>query len=117
MRPRPPNEESRPTAAALVASEAHNMRLDPCARRPQPRREGADLWTTPPCLIRALGEYVLPGLPEGPVWEPASGDGQLAAAIRRANEPCPSITQSPCHRIPGPLAGRKDPNEAMDLPV
>jgi hypothetical protein len=60
------------------------MRLDPCALRPQPRRAGPDLWTTPPCLIRALGEYVLPGLPEGPVWEPASGDGQLAAAIRRA---------------------------------
>jgi hypothetical protein len=28
---------------------------------------------------------------------------------RRANEPCPSLAQSPCHRIPGPLAGRKDP--------
>jgi hypothetical protein len=38
----------------------------------------------------------------------------LEAAIGRANEPCPSITQSPCHRIPGPSAGRKDPPAAAD---
>jgi hypothetical protein len=40
----------------------------------------------------------------------------LAAALHRANQSCPNITQSPCHRIPGPLAGRKDPKEVTDLP-
>jgi len=62
----------------------HRRRLDPPAQRGQPRREGPDAWATPACLIAALCTHVLPALPEGAIWEPAAGDGQLAAAIRAA---------------------------------
>jgi hypothetical protein len=55
------------------------------ALRPQPTRTGRDVWPTPACLIDALVAHVLPGLPaEGPIWEPAAGDGRLANALRRA---------------------------------
>jgi hypothetical protein len=60
-------------------------RPDPPAQRGQPRRTGADSWTTSPRLIRALVENVLPVLPPGPVWEPACGTGALATAIRIAD--------------------------------
>jgi hypothetical protein len=62
----------------------YRRRPDPPAQRGQPRRDGPDAWATPPCLIRALVEQVLPELPEGAIWEPAAGDGQLAAMIRLA---------------------------------
>jgi hypothetical protein len=62
----------------------HKRRRDPCAQRPQPRREGPDSWATPVCLIGALIEHALPELPTGAIWEPAAGDGRLAAAMRRA---------------------------------
>jgi hypothetical protein len=54
------------------------------ALRPQPRRDGPDDWPTPSCLAAALCRHVLPGLPAGPVWEPAAGAGTLAAAMRVA---------------------------------
>jgi hypothetical protein len=56
-------------------------RPDPPALRPQPARSGPDFWPTPPCLVEALVQFVLPVLPRGPVWECASGDGRLARAI------------------------------------
>src|SRR5689334_16999212 len=55
--------------------------------RPQPTRTGPDFWATPACLIAALVKFVLPALPDGPVWECAAGDGTLAAAIRAAGRP------------------------------
>lgn len=59
-------------------------RRDPAALRPQPRRDGADNWPTPACLLGALVEHVLAELPPGPIWEPAAGDGGLARALREA---------------------------------
>ena len=43
-----------------------------------------DLWSTPPDLIAALTEFVLPSLPAGPVWEAAAGAGALVDALRAA---------------------------------
>jgi hypothetical protein len=57
---------------------------DPSARRPTPKRTDKDFWPTPPELQAALIRYVLPLLPEGPVWECAAGDGALADALIRA---------------------------------
>ena len=45
------------------------------ARRPTPKRADKNFWPTPPELQVALIRYVLPLLPEGPVWEAAAGDG------------------------------------------
>jgi hypothetical protein len=56
---------------------------DPAALRPQPDRDGADWWPTPPCLTAALVRFVLPEVP-GAIWESAAGDGRLAAAMRDA---------------------------------
>ena len=57
-----------------VPVSARDFRTD-AALRPQPRRDGPDRWATPPCLVRALVEDVLPQLPPGRVWEPACGAG------------------------------------------
>jgi hypothetical protein len=57
---------------------------DPSARWPTPKRADKDFWPTPPELQVALIRYVLPLLPEGPVWECAAGDGVLADALIRA---------------------------------
>ena len=55
------------------------------ALRPQPRREGPDLWGTPATLIDALVGDVLPQLSAtGRIWEPACGDGRLAERLRTA---------------------------------
>ncbi|MFL5279988.1 MAG: hypothetical protein ACJ8AW_03080, partial [Rhodopila sp.] len=54
------------------------------ALRPQPKRNGPDDWTTPPCLCAALAHDVLPVVPDGPVWEPAPGSGALVEAIAAA---------------------------------
>jgi hypothetical protein len=54
---------------------------DPSARRPTPKRTDKDFWPTPPELQTALIRYVVPLLPEGPVWECAAGDGALADAL------------------------------------
>ena len=66
------------------AGDERAKRPDPPAQRGQPRRHGPDAWSTPPDLSAALCRHVLPELPAGPVWEPAVGDGRLAAAMRRA---------------------------------
>jgi Protein of unknown function (DUF3102) len=58
--------------------------LDPTAMRAQPRRQGPDFWPTPPSLIAALQRHVLPGLPDGPIWEPAAGDGRLVRTMTSA---------------------------------
>ena len=68
-------------SAAVIP--ARDFRTD-AALRPQPRRDGPDSWATPPCLVRALVEDVLPQLPPGRVWEPACGAGGLVAALRAA---------------------------------
>src|SRR5262245_4805106 len=83
---------------------------DPSARRPTPKRADKDFWPTPPELRTALIRYVLPLLPEGPVWENAAGDGVLAdtlskpaatssraTSIRNAVESC-AATSSPMSR-------------------
>jgi hypothetical protein len=57
---------------------------DPASLRPQPRRDGADFWPTPACLIWALIHHVLHGLPSHPLWEFAAGDGRVAKAMRAA---------------------------------
>jgi hypothetical protein len=57
-------------------------RADPPSLRPVPARQGPDHWVTPTCLISALTSYVLPEVPPGRIWEPASGDGRLADAMR-----------------------------------
>src|SRR6516165_1379622 len=57
---------------------------DPSARWPTPKRADKDFWPTPPELQAALIRYVLPLLPEGPVWENAAGDGVLADALIQA---------------------------------
>jgi hypothetical protein len=55
---------------------------DKAARRPTPLRTGElDFWPTPPELRTALVRYVLPLLPEAPVWECAAGDGALVDAL------------------------------------
>jgi hypothetical protein len=54
---------------------------DPTARRPTPKRTDKDFWPTPPELQIALTRHVLPLLPDGPVWECAAGDGDLADAL------------------------------------
>src|SRR3954452_16664545 len=56
---------------------------DKASLRPQPARSGADWWPTPQCLTAALLRCVLPRL-AGPIWEPAAGDGRLAAAMHQA---------------------------------
>jgi hypothetical protein len=45
---------------------------DPAMLRPQPERDGPDCWAMPDDLIAAFIAYVLPLLPEGPIWECAS---------------------------------------------
>ena len=60
---------------------AASLHRDPAAYRPQPARDGADFWPTPPCLSRALTQHILPALPLVPVWECAAGDGRLARTI------------------------------------
>jgi hypothetical protein len=58
---------------------------DPTARRPQPRRKDLDFWPTPPALIAALIEHVLPMLPPALIcWECAAGDGALVDAMTGA---------------------------------
>jgi hypothetical protein len=57
---------------------------DPASLRPQPARDGADYWPTPPCLIRALVEHVAPTWPPVPIWEMAARDGRVAVALRAA---------------------------------
>jgi hypothetical protein len=57
---------------------------DPASLRPQPRRNGADFWPTPSCLIGALTGRVVPILPQAPIWECAAGDGRLSLALRAA---------------------------------
>ncbi len=59
-------------------------RPDPAMMRPQPRRDGDDLWRTPACLCAALETHVVPLLPPGRIWEPADGDGALSAVLRAA---------------------------------
>jgi hypothetical protein len=65
----------------LVIVGGPAIATDPAAVRPQPRRVGPDFWPTPTSLIAALQSHVLPGLPEGAIWEPAAGDGRLARAM------------------------------------
>ena len=52
--------------------------------RPEPGRGGLDVWSTPPCLIRALTKFVLVfdafDAERFPVWEPGAGDGVIANA-------------------------------------
>jgi hypothetical protein len=43
-----------------------------------------DLWSTPPCLVAALIEFILPTLPPGPIWEAAAGAGALVDPLRAA---------------------------------
>jgi hypothetical protein len=57
---------------------------DSAARRPTPKRNDKDFWPTSPELQIALIRYVLPLLPQGPVWENAAGDGVLANALIKA---------------------------------
>ena len=38
--------------------------------RPQPRRDGDDVWSTPACLCVTLRIHVLPLLPPGRTWNP-----------------------------------------------
>jgi hypothetical protein len=57
---------------------------DPASLRPQPRRDGYDLWATPRCLTDALIKHVMPDLPTAAIWECAAGDGRLAQALRAA---------------------------------
>src|SRR5262249_26242290 len=40
------------------------------------RTDDDDLFSTPPCLIAALIQFVLPTLPAAPIWDPAAGDGR-----------------------------------------
>jgi hypothetical protein len=57
-------------------------RADPPSLRPAPARHGPDNWATPSCLLSALTSYILPAVPPGNIWEPASGDGRLVDAMR-----------------------------------
>jgi hypothetical protein len=58
---------------------------DPSARRRTPaRHDSKDLWPTPVDLQIALVRYMLPFLPDGPVWENAAGFGDLSDAMRAA---------------------------------
>jgi hypothetical protein len=67
----------------MSAQSAPRWRSD-AALRPQPKRDGPDDWPTPPCLCDALLRHVVPGLPPGPIWEPAAGAGALAATMMAA---------------------------------
>ncbi len=57
---------------------------DPASLRPTPARQGPDFWSTPPSLIAALVEHVLPTLPHRKLWECAAGDGRLVTALTAA---------------------------------
>jgi hypothetical protein len=70
---------------------------DPAALRPQPAREGVDWWGTPPDLIDALVHYVLPLLPDSPVWECAAGDGRLARTIAATGRHVTTTDIAPQH--------------------
>jgi hypothetical protein len=75
--------ESRAEIEPQLPLGARSYQTD-AALRPQPRRSGPDLWPTPPSLIRALINHVVPRLPDGPIWECAAGQGDLAAALGNA---------------------------------
>jgi hypothetical protein len=73
-------------------SDTSNLDLergrDPAALRPTPARAGLDNeWITPPDLIAALVERVLPAL-DGigclPIWECSAGNGVIVDALRMA---------------------------------
>jgi hypothetical protein len=77
-----PAESMRRYRAKKRRAKIWGKKLDPCARRPTPRREDLDFWPTPPCLARALAETVLARLPlDAPIWECAAGDGALIDAL------------------------------------
>jgi hypothetical protein len=81
-----------------AVAEARPVR-DPAALRPQPKRDGPDFWSTPPCLTRALVRHVLPTLPPCPIWECAAGDGPLVEVMRQAGR---TVFASDLHpRVPG----------------
>jgi hypothetical protein len=50
-------------------------------RTPKPRPEDNEFWPTPPDLRAALVHWVIPGLPQGPIWECGAGDGVLGDDI------------------------------------
>ncbi len=75
--------ESRAEIERQLPIPARNYQTD-AALRPQPQRSGPDLWPTPPSLIRALIDHVVPRLPDGPIWECAAGQGELAVALSSA---------------------------------
>jgi hypothetical protein len=70
--------------ALLPQMRPAGNRRDPASLRPQPRRDGADFWPTPACLIWALIHHVLSGLPPRPLLEFAAGDGRLVHPLRAA---------------------------------
>jgi hypothetical protein len=79
-----PTERQRRWRAKKRRAGIWHGNSDPSARRPTPKRTDKDFWPTPPELRIALLRYVLPLLPEGPIWENAAGDGVLADALIRA---------------------------------
>jgi hypothetical protein len=98
---------------------------DPSALRPREARLGPDFWPTPPSLIDALTQHLLPRLPPGPVWECAAGDGRLVQAMwrgrhvfasdlypRRGGMPRDFLSVSP--PAPGTLVVTNPPFNAAD---
>ena len=68
----------------MLGTRPAGSRRDPASLRPQPRRDGADFWPTPACLIWALIHHVLSSLPPRPLLEFAAGDGRLVHPLRAA---------------------------------
>ena len=75
-------ERQRKWRAKVRRQKIWGVNADRAARRPAQHRDDIDLWPTPPCLIAALVEHVLPRRP-GLIWECAAGDGHLVDALRR----------------------------------
>jgi hypothetical protein len=78
-----PSSLSRDTGIPDAATSTARWRHD-AALRAQPKRHGLDAWRTPDCLLDGLVRLVLPGVPPGPKWDSAAGDGALAARARSA---------------------------------
>jgi hypothetical protein len=79
-----PTERQRRWRAKVRRQKLFGSNRDPAALRRAPRRDDLDFWPTPHCLTTALTSWVLPTLPGGLIWEPASGDGYLVDALRAA---------------------------------
>lgn len=105
-------ERSRRSRAKARRQKLFGPHRDPAALRRAPRRDDLDFWPTPSCLTAALIGWVLPTLPAGLIWEPASGDGYLVDPLRAAGREVIATDINPQRRDIGRLDYVHDPAPA-----